>query len=319
LSLNITDLPFLVFGGRCPKTNIELQDAFSKAFSIRVNLDCWKKCGAVPLTRLPLQSKEVRRELPPSTSQEEEEKDPEVLRIKSLADLNVFFCEFLANNGYDGKPLQKQAPKRVTSVAVTEPLSQERIEAIKQAKTAGQLFHATGGRHLNSDEFFKARELKRREEEVAKMEEAKKNRGKYCTDQRDAVLMLRRKGELTYMTEKEFTLAEIKTLLKWKKVKAVSSKKRDMVDAYIAAPKPKIQKVWCNSEEQKLQDLKSKMVPLKDTALGVATNQMARAVLNNLDNLDKESMAAFREAFETKQANKKEEVKEEETSTSNAI
>jgi hypothetical protein len=31
------------------------------------------------------------------------------------------------------------------------------------AKTAGQMFHATGGRHLNLDEFFKARALSERE------------------------------------------------------------------------------------------------------------------------------------------------------------
>ena len=99
-------------------------------------------------------------------------------------------------------------------------------------------------------------------------------------------MMIRNKGELTYLTSKEFTLPEIKTLLKWKKVKATSTKKQDLVQAYVAAPKPPIQKVWCRSEEAALQSLKDEDMPLKDTALGVATTQMARAVTNNLTNLD---------------------------------
>ncbi len=53
---------------------------------------------------------------------------------------------------------------------------QEFIQAIKEAKTAGQLFFATGGRHINTDEFFKAKELKRCKDLIAKKEEEKKHR-----------------------------------------------------------------------------------------------------------------------------------------------
>ena len=109
---------------------------------------------------------------------------------------------------------------------------------------------------------------------------------------------MKNKGELTASTEKKFTLPEIKTLLKWKKIKATSTKKRDMVDAYIAAPKPKIQKVWCRSEEAALQALKAE-VTVKDTALGVASTQMARAVANNLSNLDGESLAMLKNKIES--------------------
>jgi len=48
--------------------------------------------------------------------------------------------------------LQKKAP------ALTVRHSKERILAIKSAKAAGQMFFATGGQHLNSDEFFQAHE-----------------------------------------------------------------------------------------------------------------------------------------------------------------
>ena len=102
---------------------------------------------------------------------------------------------------------------------------------------------------------------------------------------------------MTHETEKKFTIPEIKTLLKWKKVKVASSKKRDLVDAYVAAPKPKIQKVWCRSEEEKLVALKSKQIPLKDTALGVAATQMAKALTNNLTHLDESSIGLLKAAI----------------------
>ena len=70
-----------------------------------------------------------------------------------------------------------------------------------------------------------------------------------------------------------------------------------MVDAYIAAPKPKIQKVWTRSEETALQQLKSVDILLKDTAMGVASTQMARAVGNNLAQRDTDSLDALKNAI----------------------
>ena len=214
---------------------------------MEANLSVWHKCGAVPLTRLPLLSKEVRREILVGVAAsliENEEDDPEVERLKRIEAMNVFFCDTLTAFGYDGSQLLKSAPTRTTFVAVTQPHSKERILAIKKAKTAGQLFYATGGQHVNTNEFFQASELKVRDAEIKVMEDAKKGRKKYCDEQQEAVLMIRKKGELTHVTEKSFTIPEIKTLLKWKKIKIKSTKKKDMVAAYIAAPKPPIQKVW---------------------------------------------------------------------------
>jgi hypothetical protein len=78
--------------------------------------------------------------------------------------MNQFYCDYLNANGYEGSLLLLKAPTRNTFVAVMEPQSNAaRVLAIKAAKTAEQMFHATGGRHLNSDEFFKARALTERE------------------------------------------------------------------------------------------------------------------------------------------------------------
>ena len=300
LSLQVTDLPLLVFGGNCAQTNAELRDAFSSAFSVAANINVWHKCGAVPLTRLPLLSKGVRHEVPiGAAALQVQSVAPEVLRLKNIESLNHFYCDVLTSSGYDGAKLRKDAPTRSTYVAVTEPQSEERVQAIKKAKTAGQMFFATGGRHVNTEQFFVSTELKVRDAKIKLLEDAKKDRAKYCKDQLEAVMLIRQKGDLDSMSVKKFTLPEVKVLLKWKKVKVTATKKRDLVDAYIAAPKPKIQKVWCRSEEAELVALKEQKVPLKDTALGVATTQMAYAVTNNLAKLDQNSMDALKTALQT--------------------
>jgi hypothetical protein len=158
LHLSVTDLPLLVFGGKCASTGIEL-------FSREANIAVWRKCGAVPLTRAPLKnSNAVRVEVPVGDAASlvaNEPPDPKIEQLKQLESMNRFYCQILLSNGFESKFLRKDAPTRTTYVAVTAPESQHRVKAIKEAKTAGQLFYATGGRHINSDEFFKACKLKK--------------------------------------------------------------------------------------------------------------------------------------------------------------
>ena len=165
MTLRVVDLPLLVFGGKCPQTGVELEDTFNSAFSVENNLSCWRKCGAVPLTRLPLQSKGVRRELAVGAAAQVElqceQDDPEIENLKRLQGLNHFYCDVLISHGFDGAQLRLNAPTRENYVAVTQPQSKDRIKAMKSAKTAGQLFFATGGKHLNSNEFFQAQKSKK--------------------------------------------------------------------------------------------------------------------------------------------------------------
>jgi hypothetical protein len=122
------------------------------------------------------------------------------------------------------------------------------------------------------------------------MEDLKKERHKYCTDQWEALRIIKAKGELTYNTEKNFTLAEIKILLKWKKVKATSTRKRDLVQAYRDAPKPPIQPIWKRSEQAALDALKNTNIDLEDTALGAAAKRMVTNLKNCLGTLDEVSL-----------------------------
>jgi len=63
MTINVNDLPSLVFGGTDPETGLELSDTFDKSFSKDNCLSAWRKCGAVPLTRAPMNDNSIRHEL----------------------------------------------------------------------------------------------------------------------------------------------------------------------------------------------------------------------------------------------------------------
>jgi hypothetical protein len=206
MTMRVTDLPLLVFGGTCNDTGIECESAFVDGFSVTANLMAWRKCGAVPLTRSALKSDKVRHQVPVGPALENMEEltdDPEVEILRELERANESFCNQLTDLGCDGSVLSIKAPKRTKSVGIMVKNSKERITALKRATTAGQNFHMTGGGHLNSDEFFKAQELRARETKIKLMEEAKKERQKYCEKQFKAGFIIRKKGELTLETEKK--------------------------------------------------------------------------------------------------------------------
>lgn len=130
------------------------------------------------------------------------------------------------------------------------------------------------------------------------MEDKKQARKDILKTQKNAIDLIKKKGELTLEKFKNFTVAEINVLLKWKRVKGESTRKKDIVDAYVAAPKPKPVTIWKRAEESELKKLKDELMPIKDTALGVATNQMARAVVLNIDNLQKEELDSLKSAIQ---------------------
>ena len=150
-SLQVTDLAYLVFGGTDNKTSCKLADLFSRAFSHENNLKCWRKCGSIPLTRMPLALGLARHELGVDGRIENLE-EREQVRLKRLDESNRHYCDFLTANGFDSMSLRKSAPVRKITPAVTAPQSKERILALKRRKTAGNHFHATGGQHFIREE-----------------------------------------------------------------------------------------------------------------------------------------------------------------------
>ena len=311
LTLIVADLPLMIFGGRCQKSGVCLRDAFSEAFAIERNLSCWKKCGSVPLTRRPLQSDQVRHEIAEGSAamqpgiSEAEAVNKDCQRLHNLEEMNRFYCDILHVNGYGGMLLRKCAPKRKTYVAVTQPRSFERINAIKEAKTAGQVFFATGGRHLNSDEFFQARALAKREDELKVVQDSKDKRMVLQETEAAAKALLASKGiDLSAATALSFTVPEIKILLKWKGLKFSSStRKAEMIETYTTGgPPPLAAQLWTLEEEQRLVNLQSKDVAMIDTTLGVKATQMANAVKHNLSQIDEESKAMLLAALQNEAA-----------------
>jgi len=298
--ITVSDLPLLVFGGYDYITKTVLANAFERAFSVQRNLSCWNKCGAVPLTRLPLRSKDVRHQLTVDGSPETQEAQ----RLKEIQARNTFHCNFLTTNGFMGDALKKAAPRmRKKPPAVTVPQTQERTLAIKNAKAAGQMFFATGGQHLNSDEFFQAREYAVRLDEAKKIKEVKENRLLLIELEKKARDVLRQQGPLTHDTYKTYNKPVIKLLCKWKRVKIVVDKKKELFDLCLSNPEPPAPEPWTEEEESELQEMLKPDMPLKQTHLGVTAKQMAVATANNLEHVDKETNRKLLQSLATFERN----------------
>ena len=81
----------------------------------------------------------------------------------------------LTLKGFNGKEFGLNSPRitNAKTITVTVPQTKARIEAVDAAKYAGQLFHATGGSHLNSDYYFKSRVFLQRKEQIKELEKEK--------------------------------------------------------------------------------------------------------------------------------------------------
>jgi len=118
-----------------------------------------RKCGAVPLTHSIVQSDQVRHEVVvEGDGAIDVDTDPKANLLYNLEMENKMCCTVLISKGYDGNQLKMHAPIVVKSktLSTTEPQTFEQMKAIADTTTAGQMFHATGGQHLNLGDFFKS-------------------------------------------------------------------------------------------------------------------------------------------------------------------
>jgi len=215
-TLRIEDLPIIVFGGKDPIADVQLENAMEKGFNQTSCLKAWLKCGAVPPTMSPLESNKVRHEcIINEDGSLNVELDPKSLRIKRLEGSNHVNCNFLSLHGMDGNQLRINAPRQAAKkFKLTEPHSKERVEATQKAKGAGQLFHVTQDQHSNSEDFFAARAKTIRDVEVDGLEKKEKEHLKHkeCFDAAKKVLAA--KGEPTTETIATHTAADLKVLYK---------------------------------------------------------------------------------------------------------
>jgi hypothetical protein len=74
-----------------------------------------------------------------------------------LIQANNYAVYALIKGGYNGAALQgllKAVPKALEMTAITAKKLKERIALLAQATTHRKKFHATGGSHICSDDFF---------------------------------------------------------------------------------------------------------------------------------------------------------------------
>lgn len=286
-TLQVHDLPLLVFGGEDDITKIKLQNTFDRAFCVDANLNCWKKCGAVPLTRRALLSDHVRHQVVVEEDGTIDlETDPKAQLLIQLENENKVCCSMLDRKGFDGLQFRINAPNVVKqkTLAVTRPQTKERLEAIVEAKSAGGIFHATGGEHLNSDDYFKSRALIKRRKEIEEFEKKKKEIEDQVQSLNAKDLLLSEKGiEFTRENAtRQFKVAEIKIMVKSKVRKIPPGNKNFLIDTYFNSPDPEEIVPWSEEQENMLSTLKREIIDMKDTALAVSTNQMARGITNNI-------------------------------------
>jgi hypothetical protein len=171
-SLGITNILLLVFGREALEQSCQqLKDAFAHSFNRDLRLSSWRKYGSVPLTRSALQSNKIMHQVMYNADGTiDTESDPETPNLLGLKECNHFVCDFLSTVGYDGSQLQIDAPRKKKATPLTQSYTKERQEAILQAQTAGQLFHATGGTMLNLEDIFRARASLSQKKEIKELE-----------------------------------------------------------------------------------------------------------------------------------------------------
>jgi len=152
------------------------------------------------------------------------------------------------------------------------------------------MFFATGGQHLNSDEFFQAREHAKRLENTKKIQDEKEKRILIQKVDLDARAMLSTQGPLTHKSYKTHSVKAIKQLCKWKHCKIDNlTRKQQYFDLYMTTLEPPTPDPWTEEEESDLQKLLKPDMPLQETHLGVAAKQVAVATANNLAHLDEDA------------------------------
>jgi len=115
--------------------------------------------------------------------------------------------------------------------------------------------------------------------------------------------VLCQQGPLTHDTYKTYNKPVIKLLCKWKRVKIVVDKKKELFDLCLSNPEPPAPEPWTEEEESELQEMLKPDMPLKQTHLGVTAKQMAVATANNLEHVDKETNRKLLQSLATFERN----------------
>jgi len=286
-----------------------LPDAFTASFSVESNLNVWKKVGAVPLTRACLSSPLVRYQAVPNANGVIDlTTDPLIAQGMALEDHNKLCCDLLLAEGFDGNQLRIECPKiKASATAVmTEPLSRERQDLIQKSKTAGKLFYATGGQHLNSDDVFMSYEREDRERVIKEQRNEKKRRQELASNEIAARTILdTNEAQLLQRGVESLKVGDLRVLVKWKTkglVALAGKKKNTLVELWknaLAEQDGATALLWTAADEKALQSLIKDDITIEQTALGRERRQIAQACAIAIENgdLNTESITEIEKAM----------------------
>ena len=177
MSLGTSTFGLIVYGGVCPDSGVRLENALESTFDNASNTHSWSEGGVVPFTKKCLTNKKVHHD----------GTDKDNLNFDVYQDIqsqNDFSTTQLSVMGYKGDALNAQfredkIRERQATATVTVPQTRERQEAIAATNTHGKKIFVTGGKHVTSDDMFKAAEINRQTAEAAEREKDKKGRVNY--------------------------------------------------------------------------------------------------------------------------------------------
>jgi hypothetical protein len=152
---------------------------------------------------------------------------------------------------------------------ITAPHTQEQIELLREAKTHGQIFAATGGDHLTSNDVFKSIKLKRRKVLRERLAKEKTLRQRQERTELNCWAIL----EKTTNDPTKLTASDLTILLTWhQKPKVASMKKDAKLNAWLQIIEqkkvpPPFEK-WTDADDRKLEEAQSDTVEMEHTHLG---------------------------------------------------
>jgi hypothetical protein len=213
-----------------------------------------------------------------------------------MQSLNNVSVTWLNTRGFNGDQLRAFVDVKHTSVKakLTVPHSRERIQALKNAKSHGDIFLVTGGGHCASDDFFIKNRLKVKEREVSRLKIEKKDKVEKETREAEAMKILQeeipvdklKKGQLEVLliwhgiSKKDHPKGNTTKQAMWGRIKESN------------VPPPSFQK-WTEQDETLLNALKNENIDVSETALGRAETTLKLQIDASFQKMDKESRLEF--------------------------
>lgn len=142
---------------------------------------------------------------------------------------------------------------------------------------------------MNSEDFFKSRAVGERKKLADVMLKNKRERYARKKLQQQARDILKKHGEPPEEKIKNYPVPAMQKLYEWKHNKKSTEGREKLLKAYFGTPVPPKERDWSMSEKIKLKELLTGGMCVKDTAMGGQLKQTAKAIPNNIDDLDKES------------------------------